>query len=160
MKTNILIVFFTVIFSSMLLIACNDDDGDTTPPVIDLIAPGEGAAFEIGDEHGVHLDMELSDNEMLQSYQVEIHSNFNGHQHSTTAKSEEGTKAFFFKNSWDISGKKNVKIHHHEIIIPANATPGNYHLMVYCTDVAGNESYVARNIVLSSEEQAHEHSYQ
>ena len=34
-------------------------------------------------------------------------------------------------------------------MIPANATPGDYHLMVYCTDAAGNEAHVARNIVLS-----------
>lgn len=27
--------------------------------------------------------------------------------------------------------------------------PGNYHLMVYCTDAAGNETHIARNIVLS-----------
>lgn len=41
--------------------------------------------------------------------------------------------------------------------IPADATPRNYHLMVYCTDVAGNESYIARNIVLSTTASLHVH---
>lgn len=49
------------------------------------------------------------------------------------------------------AGAKNASIHHHEILIPANATPGNYHLMVYCTDAAGNEAHLARNVVLSTE---------
>jgi len=44
-------------------------------------------------------------------------------------------------------------------VIPVNATPGDYHLMVYCTDAAGNEAYIARNIVLSTtaEEDDHHH---
>lgn len=44
--------------------------------------------------------------------------------------------------------------------IPADATPGNYHLMVYCLDQSGNETYVVRNIVLSvegGEEGEHHH---
>ena len=54
---------------------------------------------------------------------------------------------------------KTAHIHHHDIVIPANATPGDYHLMVYCTDAAGNQTYIARNIVLSTtaEEDDHHH---
>jgi hypothetical protein len=122
------------------------EDGDTLKPVINLIEPEEGAALRIGSENGVHFEMELSDNEMLKSYKVEIHNNFDDHGH---LRSDEETVPFTFDKTWDLSGKKNTYIHHHEIKIPANATPGNYHLMVYCTDAAGNESYVARNIVLS-----------
>ena len=52
--------------------------------------------------------------------------------------------------SYDVSEQRTAHIHHHDIVIPANATPGDYHLMVYCTDAAGNEAHVARNIVLSA----------
>ena len=142
-KTKLFIATFLV---SLLFIACSNEDGDTTAPVISLISPQEGEELVIGNEKGVHLDMTLSDNEMLRSYKIEIHDNFDGHGHS---KSETtGTTHFSFQKTWDISNQKNIKIHHHEIVIPQNATPGNYHLMVYCTDEAGNESYVARNIVL------------
>ena len=48
------------------------------------------------------------------------------------------------------SGQKQARVHNHDIKIPADATPGNYHLMVYCLDRSGNETYVARNIVLST----------
>jgi hypothetical protein len=136
-----------------------DDDGDTTKPIINLIEPEEGDVLRIGDQHGVHFDIELSDDVMLKSYKVDIHPNFDEHVHSTTLKSASSeTVDFTFNKSWDISGQKNADIHHHEIKIPANATPGNYHLMVYCTDAAGNEAHLARNIVLSTEGgEEHEH---
>ena len=127
-----------------------DDDGDTTKPVIHLMKPEEGCVLKIGDEQGIHFDIELSDNVMLKSYRVNIHSNFDGHAHSSALKASlSETADFTFDKSWDISGQKNADIHHHEIKIPANATPGNYHMVVYCTDAAGNEAHLARNIVLS-----------
>ncbi|GHU88917.1 hypothetical protein FACS1894155_04770 [Bacteroidia bacterium] len=144
-----------VIFSS-----CDrDNDSDTTKPVINLIEPEEGATLKIGDEHGIHFELELSDNMILKSYKADIHPNFDGHGHSAPLKSTSSeTVDFHFNKSWDVPGQKNVNIHHHEIVIPANATPGNYHLMIYCTDAAGNESYLARNIILSTEGgEEHEH---
>ena len=131
--------------------ACSDDDGDTTPPVINLIAPAEGATLKIGSD--VHFDMEVADNEMLGSYKIEIHHNFDGHGHSRSAK----TDGFYFERQWSLSDQRNARIHHHEIIIPEDAIPGNYHLMIYCTDAAGNEAYVARNIVLSHDGEEHHH---
>ncbi|MCD7963692.1 MAG: DUF4625 domain-containing protein [Rikenellaceae bacterium] len=122
-------------------------DSDTTPPVIDLKNPVEGAVLEIGDEHGIYFEMELSDNEMLSSYKIEIHNNFDAHGHSHSKAASE-TAPFFFQKSWDISGQRNASIHHYEIVIPEDATPGKYHLLVYCTDAAGNETNIARNIIL------------
>jgi hypothetical protein len=148
------IVCLMAIFS-LTFIACKKDDGDTTKPdttkpEIKLIEPAEGDALQIGDEHGVHFEAEFSDNEMLASYKVDIHPNFDNHGHATT-KDITGTVDFEFNQSWDISGKKNADIHHHEIKIPENATPGAYHMMVYCADAAGNESHIAVNIELSHE---------
>jgi len=152
MKTTIkfytvcLLAIFSVLFSSCE----NENDGDTIKPIINLIEPEDGDVLKIGSE--LHFEMELSDNEMLKSYKIEIHSNFDNHTHTRIS---EVTENFRFNKSWDVSGR-NAFIHHHEIKIPSNATPGNYHLMVFCTDAAGNESYVARNIVLSHEGSEHE----
>lgn len=161
-KINLLSFLLLIVFSVSMFISCsNDETGDTTSPAINLIAPTEGAILKIGSD--VHFDLELSDNEMLASYKVEIHNNFDGHQHNRSmsahgsAVNEDGTEPFFFQKVWDVSGQKNTKIHHHEIIISENATPGAYHLMIYCTDAAGNESYVARNIMLSHDGEVHEH---
>ena len=69
-----------------------------------------------------------------------------------TRASEGGTtKPFAFERTYtDKAGQKQARVHNHDIKIPADATPGNYHLMVYCLDRSGNETHVARNIVLST----------
>jgi len=149
MKTKILLTISSLLMISLGFISCTDDDGDTTKPVITLNAPEEGATLKVGSN--IHFDMDLEDNEELRSYKVEIHNNFDNHGHGTKAENTGETVPFSFNRSWDVSGIKNTHAHHHDIIIPADATHGAYHFMVYCTDAAGNESYVVRNIVLSDE---------
>jgi hypothetical protein len=149
---------FMFLFIWLSASCSSGDEGDTTRPVIHLVEPEEGAALEVGNEHGVHFDLELSDDVLLKSYKVDIHPNFDGHAHKSTPASdaEDAAENFFFTKAWDLPAQRNVDVHHHEIRIPANATPGNYHLMVYCTDAAGNEAQLARNIVLSLEGGDHE----
>lgn len=159
MKTISYLSVVSVMILSVLFVSCSDDDklGDTTKPVITLNAPAEGAVLMPGSH--IHFDMDLADDVMLGSYKVEIHNNFDGHDHTKAAAEAEtgNTTPFSYNNSWDVSGQKNIHIHHHEIEIPTNATEGNYHLMVYCTDAAGNESYIARNIVLDEHGESGEH---
>lgn len=157
MKTTFYLSLTSILLLSTLFVSCSDDEkqGDTTKPVINLIAPAEGAVLAVGTH--IHFDMELEDDVMLGSYKVEIHNNFDGHDHTKAEAGTGETTPFAYNNSWNVSGQKQAKIHHHEIEIPANATHGNYHLMVYCTDAAGNESYVARNIVLAKEGETGEH---
>ncbi|MDR2414672.1 MAG: DUF4625 domain-containing protein [Odoribacteraceae bacterium] len=138
-----------------LLAAACGDDSDNTKPVINLIEPADGDTLHIGDD--VHFEMELSDNEELKSYKVDIHDNFDGHTHALSRDTEPESVAFSFNKTWELTGKKTASVHHHEIVIPENATPGAYHLMVYCTDAAGNEALVARDVVLSHEGGEHDH---
>ncbi len=147
MKTNFYIAALSLL--TLCLFASCEDDGDTVKPVIDLREPGEGARLPIGDEHGVHFEMDLSDNEALASYTIEVHNNFDHHDHDTKAVAE--TQAFYFKKIYtDCAGLKEHHVHNHDIVIPATATPGDYHLMVWCADAEGNENRVARNIVLGT----------
>lgn len=142
---------------SFTLAACGDDDNvaDTTLPVIDLDEPEDGDELLIGAE--VHFECDFSDNEMLGSYMVEIHSNFDGHTHKAATRAEE---PFFFKKSYELTGLRNAHIHHHDIVIPENAAEGNYHLVVYCTDAAGNQALVARDIILSHDAEEHDHEHE
>jgi hypothetical protein len=137
------------------------EDSDTEKPVINLEEPCEGDVLEIGGEHGVHFEVEFTDNEALASYKVNIHPNFDGHTHesSSVLKSAAETVDFEFEKTWMLSGR-NQSVHHHEIVIPENATPGNYHLMVYCTDAAGNETHIAINVELSHEAGEHDHEHE
>lgn len=127
----------------------SDDNTDTQKPVVDLVAPKEGSKLEAGKD--IHFDMLVSDNEGLGSYNVDIHNNFDGHGHSGdnhthAIKAVVETKPFAYNNTWDLGGVKNDQIHHHEIVIAADATPGKYHFAVKVLDKAGNQTMVFRNI--------------
>lgn len=142
MKKNIRMAAMAALSLLFLATACTK--GDVTKPTITLIEPEEGQLIQIGDDHGMHFEMDLEDDEALGSYKIDIHNNFDNHGHG-----KDTTTAFTFSKSYDLDHQRNAHIHHHDIVIPANATPGKYHLMVYCTDEAGNESHLARNIELS-----------
>lgn len=133
----------------ILLNSCSEEKlSDTEKPLINLLEPEENATLRIGNE--VHFEMELIDNEALGSYKVEIHPNFDDHGHGSVSRTATSVD-FSFNRSWKLDPQKNMLIHHHEIIIPEDTTEGRYHLMVFCTDQAGNEAYIARNIILSHE---------
>ncbi|MDR1673361.1 MAG: DUF4625 domain-containing protein [Bacteroidales bacterium] len=155
MKTPIFSIYICLtIMAGILVASC--DKGDNVKPVINLIEPEEGDVLQIGGD--VHFEMKLSDDVALGSYKVDIHHNFDNHGHEKSGEETE-TVPFEFSREWveDIAGKKNATVHHHEIVIPENATEGAYHLMVYCTDAAGNEAYVTVNVELSHEGEEHEH---
>ncbi|MBR6110665.1 MAG: DUF4625 domain-containing protein [Paludibacteraceae bacterium] len=137
--------------------ACDEEDADTTKPVITLDEPEDGDSLRIGES--VHFECDFSDDEALGSYLIEIHNNFDGHGHKISSSQTRGedTEAFYFKKSYDISNLRNTHVHHHDIVIPENATPGAYHLIVYCTDAAGNQAMVARDIILSHDAESHHH---
>ena len=141
MKTTYLFSIVLLIFSSFVFVACDDDN--TEAPVIELISPAEKDTLRIGGN--VHLEMNLSANEMLASYKIDIHKEDGPH----------GTKAGVSgnilgeNNKWDVSGYKNKHVHNDEIVIPKGVEEGEYHFMVYCLDAAGNESYMVRNVILS-----------
>lgn len=145
---------------SFVFTACGDDndDGDTTAPVIELDEPEDGDELLIGSS--IHFECDFSDNKMLGSYMIEIHSNFDGHTHKvSTRATNEKDVPLFVKKTYSLSGFRNKHEHHHDITIPENTAPGNYHLVVYCTDAEGNQSLVAREVILSHDADEHEHEH-
>lgn len=132
---------------------------DTTKPVIELLEPEDHDKLLIGDEMGVHFEMKLSDNDLVKSYKIDIHNNFDGHSHTHARElrhGDGGTKPFAFTKEYEVN-QRNASIHHHDIKIPADATPGEYHLLVYCVDRSGNESMVARTVILSTDASSGHH---
>ena len=82
MRTKLYLPIISLLAMSVFVfISCDDSDSDTTKPVIELHEPEEGQALKIGSEYGVHFEMDLSDDVMLKSYMIEIHSNFDHHSH-------------------------------------------------------------------------------
>ena len=145
-------IFYILSIISLMVVlnACEKDKGDTTKPVILLEAPANGDTLFIG--HEVHFEVEFTDETELKSYKVDIHDNFDGHNHKSTADELE---PWLFQQSWQIeAGKKNAHIHHHEIVVPETVNgleiaPGPYHFMLYCTDAAGNESWTVTDVVVA-----------
>jgi hypothetical protein len=158
MKTAYISLITLCLAATLSLFLASCESGDTSKPVINLIEPAEGDILVIGED--VHFEMELSDNDLLKEYKVEIHNNFDNHSHEATRAEDDELADFFFEKTWnDIAGKKNATVHHHDIVVPLNATPGNYHLEVFCTDASGNEAYIVRNIELAYEGGDHDHDH-
>ncbi len=149
----------TVLAVSTIIISCNDE-GDTTKPVIELSEPADGDVFAPGDE--ICIEMDLSDDTALASFKINIHNAFDGHEHSDSDSDHDTDhdddedyntdtdNAFSYNQTSDdleidILGLKNSHQHIH-VDIPDTSAHGDYHLMIYCYDTAGNESYVARSI--------------
>ena len=110
--------------------ACDKEDVDSTKPTIAINEPEEDEEFNRGEE--LHLEVDFADNVELHQYKIDIHS-AEGHGHKSTSEK------WVYEKVYDLSGLKNKHIHD-LINIPATIDTGDYHVIVYCTDKAGNES--------------------
>lgn len=148
MKNIKFLLFYILIFTVFIVSSCEKEKVDTEKPVITISGPEENEVLYIGSE--IHFEVDFSDDVQLKSYKVDIHSNFDGHSHKCSSK--EDSIAFSFQKSWNFDeGLKQSHIHHHEIVIPdeidaKKVAQGDYHFMIYCTDVAGNESWIAIDV--------------
>lgn len=147
------VFYMLLILAPIGFLACNSDDKDTEKPVIADVEPENGDTLVIGRE--MHFEAELSDNEKLASYKVEIHHNFgDGHGHKSAIEDPADSIKFSYSNEfYDIKGLRNTPVHKH-IDIPAqvdgkSVREGKYHFIIYCLDEAGNMQVLARDVVLS-----------
>lgn len=147
MKRNFVIIPLILVLA-IFLSSC-EKDKDTVKPVIELNEPAEGDTLWVGEE--VHFEAEFTDDVELKSYKVDIHNDFDGHGHKSSLSD---TEPWLYTCSWNFDpGLKNSHVHMHEIVVPAevNGKPiatGPYHVMVYCTDAAGNESWTVVKVYI------------
>ncbi len=158
--------------------SCEKELNDSEKPLIVLSSPVEDTEIRPGS--AIHFEMTLSDNEALASYKVNIHGAFDGHDHSASSPLRTGKAAtratedsMAFEKSWlesdfiklgeePIAGKRSVTIHHHLMQVPDSidgrpVKEGHYHFIVYCTDSSGQESFIAREIVIAHNAEEHVH---
>lgn len=143
-----------IVLSALFLFcwsAC--EQADTVPPTIVVASPEEDAAIKAGEELCVKVT--FTDNKALSAYKINIHPNFNGHSHAPMRSLASSTLATEQTVDFEVtltSASQNDPLtgtncfRDIDIDIPDNATPGNYHLLIYCTDAAGNEMYVAQDL--------------
>ncbi len=141
MKKIILLALITLV-----LFSCKE--ADTTAPKIVVATPQQNAAVKAGEE--LCIQVTFTDDVALNSYKINIHPNFNGHAHNKIGQTSPGNTIDF--ETTITSESRNDKLSGKEcfrdidIDIPDNATTGKYHLLIYCTDLAGNEAYIAQDL--------------
>ncbi|MDO5523358.1 MAG: DUF4625 domain-containing protein [Bacteroidia bacterium] len=149
--------------------SCEKTVLDNAKPTINLVAPAEGEVIKPGSD--IHFDAVLTDDVALKSYKINIHGAFDGHSHSAATRTTADAVAF--EKTWveadfiklgdePVLGKKQANLHHHHMVIPSEiggkpVKEGHYHFIIYCTDEAGNESFVAREIEISYSGEEHAH---
>ncbi|WP_207436021.1 DUF4625 domain-containing protein [Sabulibacter ruber] len=140
-------LLFALFFS-----ACGDEDTeqekpDTENPVISLLQSspnyGKGTVCSQAETHvfpvstggKLTLHLQLTDDVNLSQYKIDVHNNFDCHGHRSGLR--RGTPWFMVRIK-EATGKDFKAIE--ELEVPSDATPGNYHLLLYATDKAGTEA--------------------
>ena len=130
------------------LSACGSDDDeqrDMQQPAISdqgiTVNPIDCQQYQRGDVIPFHYLM--IDNQELGAYNIEIHNNFDHHTHSTTAAEcpmdaqKQPQNPWVYNRDFTIPAGLRSYDARHEIQIPADIDPGDYHFMVRLTDRAG-----------------------
>lgn len=149
-KTKIISVAALAIITALAFSACQE--ADTQAPEITISEPAPNASIQAGQE--LCIQVTFTDDIALNAYKINIHPNFNGHQHQVRSLQPEArNETVDFEATItsqmlgdSLTGRNCFR--DIDIDIPENATPGNYHLLIYCTDLAGNEAYRAQDLII------------
>jgi hypothetical protein len=137
-------LYFLLLFS--VLSACKKDESiDTTYPEIsnntDNAFPVQCSILKRGEKFSFKAT--FSDNVELGSSSIDIHHNFDHHNHSTEINScnmepvKLPVNPFVLIKTFPIgAGQKTYSINE-EILIPLAVDPGDYHFLIRLTDTAG-----------------------
>lgn len=136
-------LFLPVLLAAGLFTACSDDDDvivDTEAPAITINEPHDDDEVAPGEE--LHFEAVFTDNVELGSYKIEIHDDFDDHDHAV--KSSHDVNPFHYEQDFTIpeGGTSFDAVHHIEIPTELDGAPlseGAYHLSVFVTDAAGNQ---------------------
>lgn len=138
---------FGLLLSLGFLAACQKEteEIDTTYPEIDLSAvnafPKQCGIVKRGEKFSFRAS--FSDNVELGSASIDIHHNFDHHTHSTEVNdcSMEAVKKpvnpFLLIKAFPIAAGQKTYTINEELVVPADADPGDYHFMIRLTDKAG-----------------------
>jgi hypothetical protein len=141
--TRLILVGFAL---TSLLIACSGGDNDkidTEYPVIDLSNAFPIQCSEVTRGQKFTFKAKFTDNVLLGSYSLDIHHNFDHHNHSTEVNDcaaeavKKPVKPLLYINSVTIPDGSKTYEANQEINIPADVDPGDYHFLIRLTDKEG-----------------------
>ncbi len=144
MKKNLL----TLILLCALCACSSSDDNeakDMTYPVISsagiVAAPIDCEVYHPGEV--IPFNYVFTDDTELGSYNIEIHHNFDQHTHSTSSiecpmdAKKKPVNPWIYNQDFTIAPGQRSYTARHDISIPADIDPGDYHFMIRLTDRAG-----------------------
>jgi hypothetical protein len=136
-----------ILLAGYFLSGCKKDSAevDTSYPEIDITAasafPKQCGTIKRGEKFIFRAS--FHDNVELGSSSIDIHHNFDHHTHSTEVSTcnmepvKKPVNPFLLIKTFPIAaGQKSFTINE-ELVVPADADPGDYHFMIRLTDKAG-----------------------
>ena len=149
MKTRV-VLFGLSLSIGLFFASCDGDDDSSTKtvdsekPVISGLVVGHKDSIHVGED--VHLEFEVTDNEALDYYKIDIHPEEENHAQGRVV----GVKHWEFDSTFtEISGLKNMTVHHHKIVVPSDAELGKYHFHLVVADKAGNTSEAEKDVIVA-----------
>ncbi|MDQ3191504.1 MAG: DUF4625 domain-containing protein [Bacteroidota bacterium] len=121
--------FYILALNFFIISSCKKTD-DIKPEII-VESPINKQTFRAGEE--IIFKAIFKDNDELAQYKIDIHNNFDGHSHVVLAS--EAWEEVIIEELSGVEQKVERKL-----IIPADATIGDYDFIVKCIDVSGNEA--------------------
>lgn len=142
MKKLIVILAAALFFNSC---SKSKDSTDTTYPTIDISAsnafPKQCATIQKG--QSFTLRFTVNDNVELGSAGIDIHQNFDHHNHSTEVNEctldakKTPVNPFALMQTYPIPAGKATHVVEQQISVPADVDAGDYHFMLKVTDKSG-----------------------
>lgn len=125
-------IFISLVAISLLMAAGCSDNGtsDEDKPTITSVNFLNGNSIEAGDSLNIRIS--FNDNIALSEAFVEVHDNFEGHKHKKV-----NTK-FSASEILTLNGTSDAQVVN--LIVPANAAAGPYHVEISALDAEGNRS--------------------
>lgn len=130
----------------ILFISCSKEDeiDDIYPEInIDFAGAFPQNCDTIFSGQSFNIIIKLSDNKELGSYSVDLHHNFDHHNHSTEidqctmGEDQVAINPFIYIQSYTINAGLTEYTTNLEINVPANVDTGDYHFMIRVTDKEG-----------------------
>ncbi|MBZ9730211.1 DUF4625 domain-containing protein [Salegentibacter sp. JZCK2] len=159
MKTRLVYLFS--ITASLLFASCSDDDTviDTESPEITIMEPHDDEEIAPGGE--LHFEALFTDNVELASYKIDVHSNFDGHDHASLKQSEGKTWSYSEVFQIEPGQTSFTAVQHIEVpetIDGMAISEGVYDVGVFVTDAAGNEAQAFVEVHIEGEhDDDHDH---
>lgn len=141
-------VLLLTVLTTMTACGGDDNDGrDMTLPTISgngiYANPADCQIYKRGDV--IPFWYVFEDDKELGNYNIEIHNNFDHHSHGTASitcemdPKKEPVKPWVYNKDFSLPAGQAKFTARHDIRIPKDIDPGDYHFMIRLTDKAGHQ---------------------